>query len=185
MRSHSSRAGARLARELAAMWLRDHDVTRDIADDALQIVAELAANAALHGRVSGRGFLLALRLTSPGPALRVEVTDTRPERMPTRPPQAPPTDSEGGRGLLIVDALADRWGITEGPVPRKTVWAELDLAPEEAPPGPAAPGGLPDTGRTAPRAEGPRGPGPRRTEARSGAGQAEPSRAARQTGLST
>ncbi|MFF2327051.1 MULTISPECIES: hypothetical protein [unclassified Streptomyces] len=33
------------------------------------------------------------------------------------------------RGLLIVEALADRWGIDVGPVPRKTVWAELDLAP--------------------------------------------------------
>lgn len=37
--------------------------------------------------------------------------------------------AEGGRGLLIVEALADRWGVVEGPVPRKTVWAELDLVP--------------------------------------------------------
>ncbi|MFJ2266133.1 hypothetical protein ACIO8F_01790 [Streptomyces sp. NPDC087228] len=31
---------------------------------------------------------------------------------------------------LIVEALADHWGIGVGPVPRKTVRAELDLAPE-------------------------------------------------------
>ncbi|MFJ6175160.1 ATP-binding protein [Streptomyces bacillaris] len=32
-----------------------------------------------------------------------------------------------GRGMLIVEALADHWGIAPGPVPRKTVWAEIDL----------------------------------------------------------
>ncbi|MFE2758312.1 ATP-binding protein [Streptomyces halstedii] len=39
----------------------------------------------------------------------------------------PPGDAESGRGLLIVGALADRWGVEAGPVPRKTVWAEIDL----------------------------------------------------------
>ncbi|TQO30722.1 hypothetical protein FHX79_112559 [Streptomyces cavourensis] len=29
--------------------------------------------------------------------------------------------------MLIVEALADHWGIDPGPVPRKTVWAEIDL----------------------------------------------------------
>ena len=33
-------------------------------------------------------------------------------------------------GLPLVDALADRWGVARGLPPRKTVWAELDLAPE-------------------------------------------------------
>ncbi|MFF8385921.1 ATP-binding protein [Streptomyces kanasensis] len=124
---HPSRAGARLARDLAAVWLRGGGTTRPVADDALHVVAELAANAAVHGRVPGRAFLLALRLTTHGRVLRIEATDTRPERLPT--PQTPPTDSESGRGLLIVAALADRWGVTEGPTPRKTVWAELDLTP--------------------------------------------------------
>lgn len=30
----------------------------------------------------------------------------------------------------MVHALADRWGVTPGLGPRKTVWAELDLRPE-------------------------------------------------------
>lgn len=38
-------------------------------------------------------------------------------------------DEPCGRGLVIVAALAGRWGVVEGPVPRKTVWAEIDLAP--------------------------------------------------------
>lgn len=43
---------------------------------------------------------------------------------------APPADdSESGRGLLIVEALADRWGVVLGPVPRKVVWAETSLVP--------------------------------------------------------
>ncbi|WP_037671324.1 ATP-binding protein, partial [Streptomyces afghaniensis] len=57
--------------------------------------------------------------------LRIEVTDTRGDRLPT--PQLPSHDPESGRGLLIVDALADRWGVTPGLPPRKTVWAELTL----------------------------------------------------------
>ncbi len=134
MRLHPSRTGARLARELAALWLSGGTATRAVTGDALQVVAELAANAAVHGRVPGRFFLLTLRLTSADSVLRIEATDTRPDRLPT--PQTPPTDSESGRGLLIVKALAARWGVTEGPTPRKTVWAELDLAPERDHPGP-------------------------------------------------
>ncbi|GAB3180648.1 hypothetical protein GCM10027162_34860 [Streptomyces incanus] len=34
-------------------------------------------------------------------------------------------------GLLLVEALADRWGVIEGRFPRKTVWAELRLVPPE------------------------------------------------------
>ncbi|KAF0649524.1 MULTISPECIES: ATP-binding protein [Streptomyces] len=125
MKLPSSRAGARLGRELAAAWLRDHGVHREQAADALQIVAELAANAAVHGRVPGRKFLLVLQLQDDGHVLRIEATDTRAEAVPV--PRVPPPDSEHGRGLLIVTALADRWGLAEGPAPRKTVWAELDL----------------------------------------------------------
>ncbi|MCP9944977.1 ATP-binding protein [Streptomyces somaliensis] len=137
-----SRAGARLARELAAGWLRDRAAARGVVDDALQVVAELAANAALHGRVPGRDFLLVLRLTGTGRALRIEASDTRAERVPASPRRAPLADGESGRGLLIVDALADRWGVDTGPVPRKTVWAELDLVPEHGRPGSGGPGGL-------------------------------------------
>lgn len=43
---------------------------------AEQVVAELAANAVLHGRVPGRDFRLRLTLRTDG-ALRIEVTDAR------------------------------------------------------------------------------------------------------------
>ncbi|MFJ5706431.1 ATP-binding protein [Streptomyces sp. NPDC093105] len=39
----------------------------------------------------------------------------------------PSGDGEGGRGLLIVEALSRSWGVRPGPYPQKTVWAELPL----------------------------------------------------------
>ncbi len=96
-------------------------------DPARQVIAELAANAATHGRVAGRDFRLTLYVVAD--TLRIEVTDTRGERLPELQP--PSSDTESGRGLLLVEALADRWGVTEDRFPRKTVRAELRLtAPE-------------------------------------------------------
>ncbi|MFF7791922.1 ATP-binding protein [Streptomyces sp. NPDC007991] len=115
--------GARLARLLATEQLRSWGLPLDPAG---QIVAELATNAATHGRIPGRDFRLLLYIVAD--TLRIEVTDTRGDRLPT--PQLPSPETESGRGLLLVDALADRWGVTPGLPPRKTVWAELDLAPE-------------------------------------------------------
>lgn len=112
--------GARLARLLATERLRSWGLP---SERAAHVVAELAANAATHGRVRGRDFGLLLYVVAG--TLRIEVTDTRDDRLP----QARPADgeAESGRGLLLVDALADRWGVTRGLPPRKTVWAELDL----------------------------------------------------------
>jgi hypothetical protein len=56
------------------------------------------------------------------------VSDAGPGFVP-RPP-APDLDSEAGRGLLIVDALADRWGVDTSAGTR--VWAEVDLVADEA-----------------------------------------------------
>ncbi|MGW2701467.1 ATP-binding protein [Streptomyces sp. NPDC001340] len=66
-----------------------------------------------------------------GDTLRIEVTDTRSDRLPC--PQRSTPDGEAGRGLLLVDALADRWGVAHGLRPRKTAWAELTFPPTESP----------------------------------------------------
>ncbi|MHC0431615.1 ATP-binding protein [Streptomyces sp. O3] len=123
----ATRRGAHLARALAAEQLRDWGWPLDAAS---VVIAELTANAVLHGHVPGRDFHLALAVT--GDALRVEVTDTRPERLPAVQRPGPDGDSESGRGLLLVEALTDRWGVTSGPAPRKTVWAELNTSPDRA-----------------------------------------------------
>lgn len=115
---------ARLARLLTEAHLRDWGYDPG---PASQVVAELAANAATHGRVPGRDFRLEFYVVDH--TLRIEVTDTRGERLPQLQPPSP--DAESGRGLLLVEALADRWGVTEDRFPRKTVWAELRLTPPE------------------------------------------------------
>ncbi|MFP3989393.1 ATP-binding protein [Streptomyces sp. E11-3] len=126
----ATRRGARLARLLALHQLDAWGIPYDseLSDTAAALVAELASNAVLHARVAGRGFELRLTLREDG-VLRIEVTDTRHDR-PVREPaaQPPPADEESGRGLLLVAALAERWGVTEGPAPRKTVWAETHTA---------------------------------------------------------
>ncbi|MET8701304.1 ATP-binding protein [Kitasatospora sp. NPDC058032] len=100
---------------------------------ALIIVAELASNAIRHGRVAGRGFELHLRLTTlvrRGATLRIEVSDCRGDRLPVLPvlPTArSASDAQSGRGLVLIDALADRWGTVPRHPNAKTVWAELDL----------------------------------------------------------
>ncbi|MGW5254490.1 ATP-binding protein [Streptomyces sp. NPDC004012] len=115
--------GARLARLLATEQLRSWGLPTDRAE---HVVAELAANAATHGRVAGRDFRLLLYVV--GGTLRIEVADTRGDCLPNARRPAP--DVESGRGLVLVEALADRWGVAPGPRPRKTVWAELDFPPE-------------------------------------------------------
>ncbi|KJY18621.1 hypothetical protein VR43_24050 [Streptomyces sp. NRRL S-104] len=120
----STPRGARAARALAVAQLMER---KPPFEDAAQVVAELAANAVTHGRVRGRDFRLALRLTQ-GPTLRIEVSDTRREFGPPATRGAADAEAESGRGLVLVSALAMRWGADHGPAPLKTVWAEMDLA---------------------------------------------------------
>ncbi|MCT9145455.1 ATP-binding protein [Streptomyces violarus] len=123
--------GARLARLLATEQLRSWGFPLD---PARQVIAELSANAVTHGRIPGRDFRLLLYVVAD--PLRIEVTDTRDDRLPAL--------SDSGRGLLLVEALSDRWGVTPGLPPRKTVWAELDLAPEPKNLHSGGAGGLPE-----------------------------------------
>ncbi|NEY33234.1 ATP-binding protein [Streptomyces sp. PRKS01-65] len=118
----ATRRGARLARLLAVERLGAWGLPLD---PARLIVAELAANAAVHGKIPGRSFRLALTVTTCG-VLRIEVTDAKGESVPRRR-DAAPDPAESGYGLLLVEELADRWGVRTGPVPCKTVWAEIDL----------------------------------------------------------
>ncbi|MGY1580292.1 ATP-binding protein [Streptomyces sp. MN13] len=122
--------GARLARHLAQSQLADWGVPygSEANDAVAAIVAELAANAVTHGRVPGRDFELRLSLV-PG-SVRIEVADTRTAPRPPGPGgvRLPQALAEAGRGLVLVDALADRWEVLDrAPAPGKTVRAEVDL----------------------------------------------------------
>ncbi|WP_063727785.1 ATP-binding protein [Streptomyces sp. RTd22] len=127
-RLSATRRGARLARRLAVQQLDAWGIPygSETSLTVSSVAAELAANAATHGRVPGRDFRL--RLVLHAHAVRIEVTDTRTEERPPAPGQLtpPPTDAETGRGLLLVQALSLAWGVDERPV-GKTVWAECAL----------------------------------------------------------
>ena len=119
--------GARLARLLATDWMRDRDLPHRVSEAAEHLVAELAANAATHGRLPGRDFRLRLALDTASDLVRVEVTDAASEkRLPPAPPTSCP-EGESGRGLLLVDALSLRWGSTPRHPVGKTVWAEVPV----------------------------------------------------------
>ncbi|MFJ4618336.1 ATP-binding protein [Streptomyces sp. NPDC088812] len=127
----STRRGARLARLLVERQFEEWGLPRTdpVARAVAAITAELAANAVTHGRTPGRDFEVCLSL-SPARA-RVEVGDTRPDRLPpvpdgTAPAASPPPDTAtNGRGLLLVDAFATRWGCETGDGFTKTVWADV------------------------------------------------------------
>ncbi|WP_189891599.1 ATP-binding protein [Streptomyces xantholiticus] len=91
------------------------------ADDITLCVSELATNALVHGVPPGRGYLLRLWLYEQGTALRVEVHDSGAGRPCVRAPAG-----ESGRGLLLVDALADTWGVGRRD-PGKVVWCAFTL----------------------------------------------------------
>ena len=121
-RLSSTRRGARLARRLAVHELDRWGVPyrSDLSCAAAQIIAELAVNAVTHGHVPGRDFELRLLLDERW--LRIEVADARSERWPELR-EADPAE-ESGRGLRLVEALADDWGVLDRAV-GKTVWAGI------------------------------------------------------------
>ncbi|MBP2585479.1 anti-sigma regulatory factor (Ser/Thr protein kinase) [Streptomyces sp. PvR006] len=127
-RFSSTPRGARLARRLSLHQLDRWHVPygSGTSDTVALLVAELAANAVTHGRVPGRDFELTLTY-APGLRLRIDVSDTRGERRPTA--AVPDLLDEGGRGLLLVEALASRWSVLDRVPVGKTVRAELDLGP--------------------------------------------------------
>ncbi|MFH8435198.1 ATP-binding protein [Streptomyces sp. NPDC018007] len=137
-------AGVGQARHRMREQLRCNGVSDAVVDDAVLILSELLSNACRHGRPLGRhadvgdGDIRAAWRVDPAGALTVEVTDGGG---PTRPvPATPSVTARGGRGLNIISALAQEWGVRDDAPGEVTVWA---LVASEKPPGDggdAAPG---------------------------------------------
>ncbi|WP_239099467.1 ATP-binding protein, partial [Streptomyces rochei] len=101
--------------------------TEHLAADALVVVSELVTNAVVH---AGTDVEVVCRLEETG-TLVVEATDHHPSRAPRSGDQETPHEiPEYGRGLRLVAALAEAWGITYRPG-TKTVWARLRAAGAE------------------------------------------------------
>jgi anti-sigma regulatory factor (Ser/Thr protein kinase) len=113
---------AELASAAAARRFAESTLTEwgcgDLLDTVRLLVSELVINAVLHARTSGR---LAIRMD--GGELRVAVHDSSPS--PVRP-RSYPTNAPTGRGLMILDAMAEQWGVEEVPG-GKAVWFSLRL----------------------------------------------------------
>ncbi|WP_433546290.1 ATP-binding protein [Streptomyces sp. CA-294286] len=111
-------------------------------DDVLLCVSELATNALEHGVPPGRGFQI--RVWAARDLVRLEVHDSGPGK-PRKAEVGGPALKEGGRGLLIVAALADNWGVGERN-PGKVVWCEFGAEERRAP----VPGTAQGTGAASP-----------------------------------
>ncbi|WP_460066796.1 ATP-binding protein [Streptomyces sp. YKOK-I1] len=125
----SSPRGARLARRLAVRRMEEwgYAPESEVSCAVALVVAELAANAVRHGRVPGRDFGLRLAMDPAAGLVRVEVADAASgRRLPAVAP-SPCPEGESGRGLLLVEALAVRWGSADRHPLGKTVWAEVPV----------------------------------------------------------
>jgi serine phosphatase RsbU (regulator of sigma subunit)/PAS domain-containing protein/anti-sigma regulatory factor (Ser/Thr protein kinase) len=109
-------AARRYVVEALAAWGLD-----GLLEDAELCTAELASNAILHSRTK---FTIAIRRTSQG--VRIDVHDDRPDLVPLVVPATlgPLDTGVTGRGLMLVSAVANRWGFFTTDI-GKTVWCEI------------------------------------------------------------
>ncbi|MFE2499186.1 ATP-binding protein [Streptomyces scopuliridis] len=107
-------------------------------DSAVLVLSELLTNAGRHARVSP-GREIETRYVADPAGLRIEVHDASPEKPEQRMPDL---DACDGRGLVLVAALADRWGVGDRNGPGKVVWAEWSYVP----PRPSIPDSPPPSG---------------------------------------
>ena len=121
----ASLLSARQARQFVQAELDDAGADDDVLAERLALAtSEMVTNAVVHA-----GTDIEVRITIDGHDIWVEVIDAGPNR-PCRSP-ASLTES-GGRGLLIVEALADAWGVAEvNDGQGKMVWIRVSRAGTE------------------------------------------------------
>lgn len=113
------------ARQFVRTELGQWEVSESCIDTVLLLTSEVVTNALCHA-----GPPLHLALTHGSFGVNVDVSDSS-----LRPPEVgrPDFEHEGGRGLWLVETLADTWGHTLTDE-RKSVWFTVATALERQPP---------------------------------------------------
>jgi len=91
-------------------------------DDARLLLSEVINNSVRHAG-AGPGETVELTLSRSPRRLRVTVGDDGGGFDQDAAREPPDAEREGGRGLFLLDAVADRWGVVNGRMTR--VWFEL------------------------------------------------------------
>ncbi|RKS79109.1 anti-sigma regulatory factor (Ser/Thr protein kinase) [Actinomadura pelletieri DSM 43383] len=107
-------------------WLRDvldqeFGVGRSVTDDAVQALSEVLTNAILYG--TGRYVRVTYLLD--GEWAEVAVHNDRRAGGVFPRKQSPAPDAECGRGLELVEAFCEQWGITALPGDAVKVWFKV------------------------------------------------------------
>ena len=114
MASHSVRLAREAARDALATWR-----LAALAETAVLLVSELVTNAVRHARGDDA---ITLDMEAGETWLRIEIQDADPRWPQLRTPVG---FDASGFGLVLVEALASKWGVRETGT-GKAVWAELD-----------------------------------------------------------
>jgi anti-sigma regulatory factor (Ser/Thr protein kinase) len=99
------------------------------ASDVLLLTSELVTNSVRHAGDTLRGVEVAITLSAQ--TVRLQVTDDG-EGFDIPHPPAVAKEELFGRGLVIVDKLADRWGMQRLAEGKTSVWAEMGPQPSLA-----------------------------------------------------
>jgi anti-sigma regulatory factor (Ser/Thr protein kinase) len=114
-------AAAQARRALARQRL----VCSSVEPTLLLLVSELVSNSVRHAGLDG-GERIRLRASCGADRARVEVCDTgRSGRLPGRRPRRFGEVEPGGLGLVLVDEMAQSWGVARRD-DETCVWFELD-----------------------------------------------------------
>lgn len=128
-----SRSSVPRARALLHAVLGDWGVGQEALDNAELVLSELVTNALRVAVPGDRQVGVRISRSLADGVLRIEVSDAGGGRPEVREPGE---DETGGRGLLLVAALAHRWGWEERAAGiGKTVFAELKASDIVAGPG--------------------------------------------------
>ncbi|WBB64273.1 ATP-binding protein [Streptomyces sp. WMMC500] len=122
------------ARRIIRPWLVAWQIPASRAQDTLVVASELTTNALVHTnssqiivavQLTGRELRrLTVRVIDQGPS-RAGWIDRRSDREGRSDPEGPSDDlALSGRGLAMVEALADRWGAVRR-LAGTSVWAQL------------------------------------------------------------